>query len=110
MQNFNSKNKKIVIISAVIIVILLVVLFIQQVVMLRKAHSTFENYYAFRGCVQLLATTTDSGTCRTGGGQVIKIVLYNGKWYFDGDFLAAMPRTFATRKLSFKYAVKKCEI
>jgi hypothetical protein len=95
MQNFNSKNKKIVIISAVIIVILLVVLFIQQVVMLRKAHSTFENYYAFRGCVQLLATTTDSGTCRTGGGQVIKIVLYNGKWYLDGDLpqcLVPLPR------------------
>jgi len=85
MQKLNTKNKKIVIISSVIVVILLAVLFIQQVVMLRKAHSTFPNYYAFRGCVELLATTTDSGTCRTGSGQVIKMVLYNGKWYLDGD-------------------------
>lgn len=90
MQKLNTKNKKIVIISSVIVVVLLVVLFIQQVIMLQIAHSTFNNYYTFRGCVQLLSTTTDSGICRTGSGQVIKIVLYNGKWYLDGDLPVCM--------------------
>ena len=53
---------------------------------LRKAHSTFENYYVFRGCVQLLEKTDTYGTCKTNSGQVIKIVKYNnGRWYLDGD-------------------------
>jgi len=80
-----SKNKKIIVGGIVILIILFVVLFVWQVVFLHKAHSTFENYYTFRGCVELLATTTDSGTCRTGSGQTIKIVLYDGRWFLDGD-------------------------
>ena len=52
---------------------------------LRKAHSTFENYYAFRGCAQLLEKTDAYGTCKINSGQVIKIVKYNSRWYLDGD-------------------------
>ena len=52
---------------------------------LRKAHSTFENYYAFRGCVQPLEKTDTYGTCKISSGQVIKIVKYNNRWYLDGD-------------------------
>ncbi len=52
---------------------------------LQKAHSTFENYYAFRGCTQLLSKTDLYGICKTNSGQVIKIVRFQGKWYLDGD-------------------------
>jgi hypothetical protein len=58
---------------------------IYQVLYLRKAHSTFENYYAFRGCTQLLEKTADYGLCKTTSGQTIKIVKYQGKWFLDGD-------------------------
>lgn len=56
-----------------------------QIHSLDKAHSTFENYYNFRGCAQLLNKSEDSGTCRTKSGDVIKIVKFNNKWYLDGD-------------------------
>lgn len=78
-------RNKIVIVIAIIIVVLILVSGTSYWLYLRKAHSTFENYYAFRGCTQLISTTTDSGTCRTGSGQIIKIVEYQGKWYLDGD-------------------------
>ena len=52
---------------------------------LRKAHSTFENYYVFRGCVQLLEKTDAYGMCKTDSGKTIKIVKYNNRWYLDGD-------------------------
>lgn len=58
---------------------------IYQILGLRKAHSTFENYYAFRDCVQLLARTADTGTCKTATGQVIKIVKLQNKWYLEND-------------------------
>ena len=53
--------------------------------MLDKAHSTFENYYAFRGCAQLIDKTDDYGICKTTSGAVIKIVKFQNKWYLDGD-------------------------
>lgn len=59
-----------------------------QVIMLRKAHSTFESYYAFRGCVQLLEKTESYGVCKTDSGQTIKIVKYQNRWYLDGDLTA----------------------
>jgi hypothetical protein len=68
--------------------VLIVVLFIfgiYQIRLLNKAHSTFENYYSFRGCVQLLKKTPTYGVCKTNSGQTIKIVLYHGKWYLNGD-------------------------
>jgi hypothetical protein len=49
------------------------------------AHSTFENYYAFRGCTQLIDRTDTYGDCKLSNGQTIKIVLYKGAWYLDGD-------------------------
>ena len=52
---------------------------------LAKAHSTFENYYAFRGCVQLLVRTDNYGVCRLASGQTIKIVKFHDQWYLDGD-------------------------
>lgn len=68
------------------LVVLLAIIFgVSQWLYLRKAHSTFENYYAFRGCVQLINKTDDYGTCKTNSGETIKIVRYQNKWYLDGD-------------------------
>ena len=52
---------------------------------LNKAHSTFDNYYSFRGCVELINKTNDYGFCKIDSGQIIKIVKYKEKWYLDGD-------------------------
>lgn len=52
---------------------------------LRIAHSTFDNYYAFRGCTQLISRTDTSGVCKTESGQTITIVEFNNKWYLQGD-------------------------
>ena len=56
-----------------------------QVYTTNKAHTTFDRYYAFRGCTQLIDKTDTYGDCKTAGGQSIKIVLINGRWYLDGD-------------------------
>jgi len=68
-----------------ILFIILVAWGVNQVIELHKAHSTFDNYYSFRGCTQLLTKTPTYGVCRTASGATIKIVLYNGKWYLNGD-------------------------
>jgi len=49
------------------------------------AHSTFENYYTFRGCQTLVDRTDTYGDCKLADGSTIKIVKFNGKWYLDGD-------------------------
>ncbi len=79
-----NKNK-IVIIIILLVVIIIFAFAIDQIIILRKAHSTFENYYSFRGCVQLTEKTNDYGLCKTTSGQVVKIVKSQGKWYLDGD-------------------------
>lgn len=53
--------------------------------MLNTAHSTFENYYKFRGCSDLIEQTETYGICMTSSGEKIKIVLIEGKWYLEGD-------------------------
>jgi len=72
-------------IAVLILIIIGGIWFWREDAILTKAHSTFENYYAFRGCTQLIQKTDTYGICKTGSGQTIKIVLYNGKWYLDGD-------------------------
>ncbi len=49
------------------------------------AHTTFDRYYAFRGCVELIDKTDTYGDCRLQSGQTIKLVRINDKWYLDGD-------------------------
>jgi len=39
------------------LVVALIVFGIYQIRLLHKAHSTFDNYYSFRGCVKLLKKT-----------------------------------------------------
>ena len=68
-----------------LLVLVLVLIGIYWVVTLQIAHSTFDNYYKFRGCVQLLEKTDTYGICRLSNGQTIKLVKYQDKWYRDGD-------------------------
>ena len=75
-----------------LILILLIVLFdvgtfaaANYFAYLRTAHSTFENYYNFRGCVQLVQKTDSYATCKLASGKIIKIIKYNNRWYLDGD-------------------------
>lgn len=56
-----------------------------QVYKTNLAHTTFERYYAFRGCKELVDKTDTYGDCKLADGQTIKIVLINGRWYLDGD-------------------------
>jgi len=80
------KNNKRNLIALVIFLVILFIAFASyQVWFLDKAHSTFENYYSFRGCVKLVDKTSDFGLCQTASGQTIKIVKFNNKWYLDGD-------------------------
>jgi hypothetical protein len=78
------KNKKIITIFLFVVIIIFTIGTIQFFI-LRKAHSTFANYYAFRGCVQLLEKTDTYGICKLSSGQTIKLVNIRGKWYLDGD-------------------------
>lgn len=59
-----------------------------------QAHTTFEKYYAFRGCTELLERTDAYAYCRLASGKEIKIVLYNGGWYLDGDLPSGWGLTF----------------
>lgn len=79
------RKYKIAILLVLLAGALIFVWLVRQAIVLKKAHSTFEDYYAFRGCVQLLSKTDDYGLCKTDSGQVIKIVKFDGKWYLDGD-------------------------
>lgn len=56
-----------------------------QVYATNLAHTTFERYYAFRGCTQLIDRTDTYADCRLADGSTIKIVLINGRWYLEGD-------------------------
>lgn len=64
---------------------------------LRVAHSTFDNYYAFRGCTQLVSRTDTSGTCKLANGQMITIVEFINKWYLQGD----LPWACVSKNLCF---------
>jgi hypothetical protein len=80
-----SRDKKIVWIVIILLVVAVGVFGADQFLLLQKAHSTFDNYYAFRGCTQLISTTTTSGVCRTASGQTITIVEIDGRWFLQGD-------------------------
>jgi len=73
------------IITILITGILIFVFGIYQILYLQKAHSTFENYYAFRGCTQLLEKSPDYGICKLHSGDTIKIVKFQDRWFLDGD-------------------------
>lgn len=78
---FASKN----IIVGVIIILIISVFGLYQIHALNIAHSSFENYYKFRGCAVLLEKTDTYATCKLSSGETIKLVKINNKWYLDGD-------------------------
>jgi hypothetical protein len=78
------KNKTLIIVAAVLI-ILCAISGIWWIMILRTAHSSFENYYKFRGCRQLISKTDTEGYCITDSNETIKLVKFNDRWYIDGD-------------------------
>ena len=79
-------DKNIILIITIILLVLAILISgTNYWLYLRKVHSTFDSYYIFRGCVQLLQKTDSYGTCRLASGNVIKIIEYQNKWYLDGD-------------------------
>jgi len=68
------------------LIFLIGVFCIYQVYTLKVAHSSFENYYKFRGCTELLEKTDSYATCTLSSGKIIKLVQVNKKWFLDGDF------------------------
>jgi hypothetical protein len=87
MYNKNMKNvlTKKNIITAIIIILIIISFGIYQTYFLNIAHSSFENYSKFRGCVELIEKTDTYGTCKVASGEIIKIVKFQNKWYLDGD-------------------------
>ena len=84
MNPRNLKNKKFI--SIVFVTILIVAIFCTyQINMLKVAHSSFENYYKFRGCTKLIEKTDTYGTCMLSSGKTIKLVKVENKWFLDGD-------------------------
>jgi len=73
-------------ITFVIVILLIFIIFgFFWINKLRVAHSSFENYYNFRGCVSLIEKTDTYGTCKLSSGKIIKLVKFKNKWYLDGD-------------------------
>jgi hypothetical protein len=85
------KQLKILILSMSLIFLLILIAFIYWINVLQTAHSTFENYYKFRGCTDLINKTDGYGFCKTDSGQVIKIVKYQNRWFLDGDLPSGFP-------------------
>jgi hypothetical protein len=71
--------------SAIILVLIFLGFCIYWVHYLQVAHSSFENYYAFRGCIELIQKTDTYGTCKLADGSIIKLVQVDNKWFLDGD-------------------------
>jgi hypothetical protein len=71
--------------SATVLILFIGTFGIYQSHSLDVAHSSFENYYKFRGCVELIEKTDTYATCKLSRGETIKIVAINNKWYLDGD-------------------------
>ena len=85
-----SKRTWIVLVILAAVALSLAVGFFRYTLYLQKAHSSFDNYYAFRGCEKLLSRTATDGTCVTHSGQTIRIVESQGRWYLDGDLPACL--------------------
>ncbi len=87
-------TKRILLVAGLTLAVVIMLAFfgscLYQFEILQKAHSSFENYYSFRGCVNLVSRGPDYGYCSLANGQIIKIVQYQGGWYLDGD----LPRCF----------------
>ena len=80
-KNYTRKN----IIFETIILLVVIILSFFWINKLRVAHSTFQNYYNFRGCESLIEKADTYGTCKLASGNIIKLVKFQNKWYLDDD-------------------------
>ncbi len=80
-----NKYRKMLIVFIALLLLIVASISIYWLLVLQKAHSTFNDYYDFRGCVKLIGKKSSYGTCELNSGKVIKIVKYQNKWYVDGD-------------------------
>lgn len=81
----DKKARRIYFVALIVLAYLFIVFATYECATVTVAHSTFENYYKFRGCVYLINRTQTYGYCSLSSGKIIKIVEYQGKWYLDGD-------------------------
>jgi hypothetical protein len=79
------KNEHYTIVIITIIIAIVLNIVISQLVITRNAHSSFENYYKYRGCSELISKSASSALCNLPSGETIKLVEVKGKWYTDGD-------------------------
>ena len=77
--------KRPLVILSFILILFIIIFTVYQIRMLQVAHGSFENYYTFRGCVELVEKTDNYGICKLSSGQIIKLVKYQNKWYLNGD-------------------------
>lgn len=85
------KQVKKLILIILFMLLSLSVLAIYWINYLQIAHSTFDNYYKFRGCADLINKTENYGFCKINSGQIIKIVKYENRWFLDGDLPSEFP-------------------
>ena len=80
-----SANKKLLFFSLVAVVAIFLIWFIYQAITTTKAHQTFESYCKWRG-LEIENKSDSYGYCKDQKtGKEYKMVLFNGKWYLDGD-------------------------
>ncbi|MDE1848871.1 MAG: hypothetical protein KGH55_02470 [Nanoarchaeota archaeon] len=80
-------NKSILIASFVISIILFVSvssLSIYQIITTYEAHAALEGYCHWRG-LQVVNQSETFGYCKDSSGETYKIVLFDGRWYLNGD-------------------------
>lgn len=87
-MHFIKQNRAVQLLLA--LVFILAVIAAWQIATLRIAHSSFDNYAAFRGCETVTSRTGSMGTCTTNAGQSITIVKYDGRWFLKGDLPVCM--------------------
>jgi hypothetical protein len=73
------------IIALLLITVSVITVFSYFVITTNQAHETFEGYCKWRG-LTIESKTDTYGYCKDmNSGKLQKIVLYQGKWYLDGD-------------------------
>ena len=85
MSTLRVRPIRVALVATSVVCVILAAIILNQIMTVRQAHTSFQNYYMFRGCQQLLSKTDNDATCRLASGKVIKIVKYQNKWYLDGD-------------------------
>ena len=81
-------KRKILVTSLIISIVLSLLVFgfmTYQVITTYQAHATFEGYCKWRH-LDVVNQSADFGYCKDAiSGQIFKMVLFNGRWYLDGD-------------------------